>query len=66
MPAGKWVPSELTILVALKSLLSYQVLLAACNELADVVVRFDILYPLKDFLVLLQYLVHLTDSNGVV
>ena len=66
MSADKRIPPELAVLVALQPLLSYQVLFAPLHELADIVVRFDILYPLKDFLVLFQYLVHLTYSNGVI
>lgn len=57
---------EFAILVAHYSLLAQQVLLAALNDLTEVVVGLDVLEPLKDFLILLDDLVHVVDSDGVV
>ena len=66
MAAQEWILLQLTVLVALKPISPYQVLLAALHELAHIIVRLDVLYPLEDLLVLFQNLIHLTDSNGMI
>ena len=53
-------------MIALQALLPYQVLLAALHQLAYIVVRLDVLYPLEYLLVFLQNVVELTDPDRMV
>ena len=62
----KRVLPQLPILVALQSFFANQVLLAALRKFAGIIVRFDTLYPLEDFLILFQDLIQLTHAYRMV
>ena len=64
--ACQWVLLQFPILIALQALLPYQMLLAALHQLAYIVVRLDVLYPLEYLLVFFEDVVELTDAHGMV
>lgn len=66
MPTRKWVLPQLPILIALEALSSYQMLFTSLHELAYIVVRLDVLYPLEYLLVLLKDIVQLTDTDSMI